>query len=183
MDINADVNHLLYKDYDLDEAIKVVTSNRKGFLHKLFYELRSSDADNNQDTSQLEGSTDTESLTDSVEVDDSEDSQTENKKILKSYRDIIITNLVNESGDRYNFVNEVAQLVREYKAVRQSVMFEKLLTTMKRLMRRGYDVHDAINKAVKKRRFLVTGVYDDEINKREAEKKMASYNNTITNYA
>ncbi len=61
-------------------------------------------------------------------------------------------------------------------------MFDKLLTTMKRLMRRGYDVHDTINKAVKERRFLVTGVYDAEINKREAGTKMASYDNIITNY-
>ncbi len=185
MKINSDVNHLLFKNYDLDEAIKAVIANRKGFLHHLFFELRSSDSsvnDEGREGSQPDSSSDAESLTDSSDVD-SEGSGTEKDKIMKTYKQSLLKSIANESGDKYNFVNEVTDLVCEYKAIRQSDMFQKLLTTTKRLIRRGYNVHEAISKAVRKRKFLVSGTYLDEKNKRVTEAKLASYNNIITNYS
>ncbi len=176
MKMNNDVNILLLKTYDLDEAIKSVVSNSKRSLHHLFYELRTEEY-GSQPGSNSE--TETESLTDSSGAS-SQEPMSENDKILISYRDALLKGVANDCQDKMGFVSEIMQLVREYKAIRQSVMFDKLLTTARRLMRRGNDVHDAINKAVRKRKFLVSGVYWEEKNNMETAERVAAYNTIIS---
>ncbi|MCP3665010.1 MAG: hypothetical protein GY696_21355 [Gammaproteobacteria bacterium] len=179
MKINNDVNILLLKTYDLDEAIKSVVSNSKRSLHHLFYELRT-DEDGSQPG--RNDDTEAESLSDSSDVY-SQGSLSENDKILSSYKDTLLRGIADDCQDKSEFVNEIMQLVQEYKAIRQSVMFGKLLTSVRRFMRRGYDVHDAINKAMRKRKFLVSGVYSEEIGSREGEARVASYNRIISQYS
>ncbi len=170
--INSEVNILLLKTYDLDEAIKSVVTSHKRTLHRLFYEMRS--VENSSQTAS-NSDTETESVTDASEVH-SEDTISGNEKILNSYADSLLKGIALECSDKSEFVDEIMQLVQEYKAIRQSVMFGKLLTTVKRIMRRGYNVHDAINKAVKRRKFLLIRTYTEERDSAETSARVAAYN-------
>ncbi len=105
------------------------------------------------------------------------------EKRLNTYADMLTMQLCEDAENEKEFKLQVVEEVRRNKALRSARWFQEINSQVNHLVNKGYDIDEAINVAVRKRKFLLKDIFHECKNKQVGAQRLERYNNTITNYA
>ncbi len=103
--------------------------------------------------------------------------------LLNEYADMVTMQLCEDAENDKEFKLQVVEEIRRNKAVRSARWFQEINSQVNHLIYKGYDVDEAINAAVHKRKFMIKSLYSEYRNRLATAQRLEAYNNIITKYA
>ncbi len=152
-------------NYDCPSCAKSYATKYSRNRHiQLMHDGMADDLQSTQDSGGDNTSDSQDSHADSTTTDMEEEAEAKSQEldVSSNDEDDPIVGLANEAESQKHFRELVAQRIFSYKELKTSSVYKELKGTVDKYMDNGYDLDEAVLSTVRKRKYLLNRIYDDQ---------------------